>query len=271
MMKSPLEIAETLCEIGRGKTEVSFDRTFILAMLAGVYIGFGAQLATTVSLDLSHKLGIGFSQLLQGAAFSVGLMLVVISRAELFTGNNLMILSLYDGKIKLKKLLRNWASVYSGNFVGSVILVSIIYRGGLYMMGGNALGVRALEIANAKMSLTFVQALCRGIACNWLVCLAVLMATSASDMTGKMFSCFFPIMTFVACGFEHSIANMYFVPMGLFLKGVDSVVSQSGVDLSNLTWQRFILGNLVPVTIGNIIGGAFFVATLYWYVNLYKH
>jgi len=270
-MMNPLEIAETLCEIGQGKTEISFDRIFILAMLAGVYIGFGSQLATTVSLGLSSKVGIGFSRFLQGAAFSVGLMLVVISRAELFTGNNLMILSLYDGKIKLKKLLRNWVSVYSGNFVGSVLLVSIIFGGGLYAIGGNALGVRALEIANSKVNLTFVQALCRGIACNWLVCLAVLMATSAHDTTGKIFSCFFPIMTFVACGFEHSIANMYFVPMGLFLKGVDSVVRQSGVDLTNLSWQSFILRNLIPVTIGNIIGGAFFVATLYWYVNLYKH
>lgn len=270
-MMNPLEIAETLCEIGQVKTEISFDRIFILAMLAGVYIGFGAQLATTVSLGLSSKVGIGFSRFLQGAAFSVGLMLVVISRAELFTGNNLMILSLYDGKIKLKKLLRNWVSVYSGNFVGSVLLVSIIFGGGLYAIGGNALGVRALEIANSKVNLTFVQALCRGIACNWLVCLAVLMATSAYDTTGKIFSCFFPITTFVACGFEHSIANMYFVPMGLFLKGVDSVVSQSGVDLTNLSWQSFIFRNLIPVTIGNIIGGAFFVATLYWYVNLYKH
>jgi len=270
-MMNPLEIAETLCEIGQVKTEISFDRIFILAMLAGVYIGFGAQLATTVSLGLSSKVGIGFSRFLQGAAFSVGLILVVISRAELFTGNNLMILSLYDGKIKLKKLLRNWVSVYSGNFVGSVLLVSIIFGGGLYAIGGNALGVRALEIANSKVNLTFVQALCRGIACNWLVCLAVLMATSAYDTTGKIFSCFFPITTFVACGFEHSIANMYFVPMGLFLKGVDSVVSQSGVDLTNLSWQSFIFRNLIPVTIGNIIGGAFFVATLYWYVNLYKH
>lgn len=270
-MKSPLEIAETLCEIGQGKTEISFDRTFILAVLAGVYIGFGAQLATTVSLGLSSKVGIGFSRFLQGAAFSVGLMLVVIARAELFTGNSLMMLSLCDRKIDLKKLLRNWVSVYVGNFVGSVLLVSIVFGGGLYEMGGYSLGVRALEIANSKVNLTFVQAMCRGIACNWLVCLAVLMAASAPNTTGKILSCFFPIMTFVASGFEHSIANMYFVPMGLLLKGVGSVVSQSGIDLTNLIWQRFIFRNLIPVTIGNIIGGAFCVATLYWYVNLYKH
>lgn len=268
MTKTPYEIAEVLCKVGRSKTELSLDKMFILAILAGVYIGFGAQLATTVGQDLVYTVGTGFSKFMEGAVFSVGLMLVVIGGAELFTGNNLIMLSLCNRKTTLMGLLRNWTIVYAGNFVGSILLVSIVFGGGLYAMGGNAVGVKALMIANSKVNLTFVQALCRGIACNWLVCLAIWLSVSSDDITGKIFSCFFPIMAFVTSGFEHSIANMYFVPMGIFLKDVPSIVAQSGLDLSNLGWAEFLLKNLLPVTIGNLIGGAFFVATLYWYVYL---
>ncbi len=267
-MKSPKEIAEAVCNVGVVKSQLKITKMFILAMLAGVYIGFGSHLATVVTQDLSTYLGLGFSQFMGGAVFSVGLMLVVIAGAELFTGNTLIMISCLNKKISLKDLMRNWIPVFLGNFAGSILLAAIIFIGQLYTMGGYSLGVRALAIANAKVNIDFVSAIARGIVCNWLVCLAVWLATSSDDIIGKIFSCFFPIMAFVASGFEHSIANMYFLPAGLFLKGVPEVVAKAGLDLSNLTWINFITRNLIPVTIGNIIGGAFFVGTLYCYVYL---
>ena len=268
MMKSPNEIAMAIREAGRKKTRLSLDRMFVLAMLAGAYIGFGAQLATTVSMDMIPRYGVGLTNLVSGTVFSVGLMLVILGGSELFTGNNLILLSHLCGRAKLSYVLRSWTVVYLGNFIGSLTLVLIIYLGGLYTMGSHALGVRALAIASAKVNLGFVELVARGVGCNWLVCLAVWTATSAEDTTGKIFACFFPIMAFVASGFEHSVANMFFVPMGIILKGVPSLVALSNLSLANLTWSGFIINNLVPVTLGNIIGGGFFVATLYWYVYL---
>lgn len=268
MLKKPNEIAVALRESGRKKTQLSLDRMFILGILAGVYIGFGAQLATTVSMDLAPIVGVGLSNLISGGAFSVGLMLVVLGGAELFTGNNLIWLSFLSRRSKATAVFRNWATVFLGNFVGSMLLAILIFVGGFYTIGGNALGIRALTIANGKVNIGFIQLVARGIVCNWLVCLAVWIATSAEDTTGKILACFFPIMTFVASGFEHSIANMFFIPMGILLKGVPNLVSQAGLNIEYLTWTGFLTRNLVPVTIGNIIGGGFFVATLYWYVYL---
>ncbi len=268
MLKKPNEIAVALREAGRRKTQLSLDRMFILGILAGVYIGFGAQLATTVSMDLAPKVGVGLSNLISGGAFSVGLMLVVLGGAELFTGNNLIWLSFLSRRSTATAVLRNWITVFLGNFVGSILLAILIFIGGFYTMGGNALGIRALTIANSKVNIGFMQLIARGIVCNWLVCLAVWTATSAEDTTGKILACFFPIMAFVASGFEHSIANMFFIPIGILLKGVPNLVTQAGLNLEYLTWTGFLTRNLLPVTIGNVIGGGFFVATLYWYVYL---
>ena len=268
MLKKPNEIAVALREAGRKKTQLSLDRMFVLGILAGVYIGFGAQLATTVSMDLAPKVGVGLSNLISGGAFSVGLMLVVLGGAELFTGNNLIWISFLSRRSKATAVLRNWTTVFLGNFVGSILLATLIFIGGFYTMGGNALGIRALTIANGKVNIGFIQLIARGIVCNWLVCLAVWTATSAEDTTGKILACFFPIMAFVASGFEHSIANMFFIPIGILLKGVPNLVSQAGLNLEYLTWTGFLTRNLIPVTIGNVIGGGFFVATLYWYVYL---
>jgi len=247
---------------------ISLDRMFVLAVLAGAYIGFGAQLATTVSMDMAPRYGLGVTNMVSGAVFSVGLMLVILGGAELFTGNNLIWLSHLSGRAKLVQVIKNWVSVYLGNFVGSILLVAIIFLGGLYGMGSNALGLRALAIANAKVNLGFIQLVARGIVCNWLVCLAIWIATSSDNTTGKIMACFFPITAFVASGFEHSVANMFFVPMGIMLRGVPSLVAQSNMNLGNLTWGNFLIRNLLPVTLGNLIGGGFFVATLYWYVYL---
>jgi formate/nitrite transporter len=269
--KSPAAVAESVAQkVGVGKATASWFNLAVLGILAGVYIGFGAALATTVTFDSSNFLGAGVSKLLAGSVFSVGLMLVVIAGAELFTGNNLIMASVLGGHTRLSKLFRNWIIVYIANFVGSMLLVGIMYGTKLWTVSnaatGSTIGIKALSTANAKVNLTFWAALFRGIGCNWLVCLAVWMALSSRDVTGKIFGIFFPIMAFVAMGYEHCIANMYFIPMGIFLKNT-AMAAQSGLDLTNLTWWGgFVVRNLIPVTIGNIIGGSIFVALLYWSV-----
>jgi len=218
-----------------------------------------------VTYDLAKSLGVGFAKFLAGSVFSVGLMLVVIGGAELFTGNCLMLGCRIERKIKAGGVLRNWTIVYLANFAGSLLLVGIMYYSGLWKVGHFGVGAKTLMIANSKVNLSFVEALCRGICCNWLVCLAVRLATAGQDVASKIFAVYFPIMAFVASGFEHSIANMYFIPMGLCLKGNEAVVTASGLfgKLGQLTWGGFLLNNLLPVTIGNIIGGGIFVAGAY--------
>jgi formate/nitrite transporter len=268
-LKSPPEIASAICKVGVEKSKLPLGKMFVLGMLAGVYIGFGCQLMITVTQDLA-SISLGLSQLLGGAVFSVGLMLVVIAGAELFTGNCLMTIPLCSGEIDWRGLTGNWIIVYISNFIRSVLLASIVFLSGLYSMGNYAVGVRAISIANMKVNLPFIQALMRGIGCNWLVCLAVWLANSSDTVTGKILSCIFPIMAFVAIGFEHSVANMYFIPMGIFLKGVPEIMARVREPITNLTWEGFLCNNLLPVTIGNIIGGGFFVGMLYWYAYLRK-
>ncbi|WP_455367312.1 formate/nitrite transporter family protein [[Eubacterium] cellulosolvens] len=263
-MKKPKEIAEAICEVGIRKTSISIERLFLLSILAGAYIGFGSQLMTTVIQDSEFYIGKGFTQFLGGSVFSVGLILVVIGGAELFTGNNLMVIACARNRISILKLLKNWTVVYLGNLGGSLLLAFIVFYAALYTMGGDALGIKAISIANTKANLSFIEALCRGIGCNWLVCLAVWLAESADNIIGKIFAVFFPIMAFVAIGFEHSVANMYMIPMGIFLKDFTSL-SNSGLELTNLTWTGFT-NNLIPVTIGNIIGGTLFVGLMYTYI-----
>ncbi len=270
--KNPATVADTLTRtVCVAKTQASALKLTILGILAGAYIGFGAQLAIMVTHDMATFLGVGMAKLIGGAVFSVGLMLVVIAGAELFTGNNLIFLAVLDRQVSVSRLLRNWTIVYFANFLGSLLLVLLMYWSGLWKTDGGLVGAKALSIANAKVNLTFLQAFARGIMCNWLVCLAVWMATSARTVVGKIWAIFFPIMAFVASGFEHSVANMFFIPMGLALKGQAAIVSAAGLTdkLSHLTIGGMVM-NLIPVTLGNIVGGAFFVATLYWVVYLRK-
>ncbi|HDP95315.1 MAG TPA: formate/nitrite transporter family protein [Candidatus Aminicenantes bacterium] len=266
--KNPATIAADLANsVCVKKVKSSVFNLTVLGILAGVFIGFGAWLATVVGHDMGANLGLGMTKFMMGAVFSVGLMLVVIAGAELFTGNNLIVLSVLEKKASFGGLMRNWSIVYVANLVGSVLLALIIFYGGLWKMGGNAVGNFAMGIANGKVDLAFWPALFRAIGCNWLVCLAVWMALSSRDTVGKVFAIFFPIMAFVASGFEHSIANMFFIPMGLLLK----TVGLAGVDASsNLNMYGFLVRNEIPVTLGNIVGGAFFVATLYWSVYIRK-
>jgi len=270
--KTPAAVAEIVAQtMGVTKCSASWFNLVILGILAGVYIGFGAAFATLVGSDASKFVGVGLGQLFAGAVFSVGLMLVVIAGAELFTGNNLILASVLGKHASIGKLFRNWAIVYVANLVGSLLLVAIMFATDLWKGNGMAIGIKALNIANAKVNLDFWVALFRGIGCNWLVCLAVWMALASRDVVGKIFAIFFPIMAFVALGFEHCVANMYFIPMGIFLKDTEAAILATSanptLDLSNLTWgYGFIVKNLIPVTIGNIIGGSGFVGLLYWSV-----
>jgi formate/nitrite transporter len=263
--KGPSTIAETVSrKVGVGKTTSPWLSVLILGILAGAYIGFGGVLATSVTFDLPQFLGTGFTKFLSGSVFSLGLMLVIIAGAELFTGNNLMISSVMTRDITFGKMLKRWGLVYVANFIGSILIVSLFYFSGLWKTGGGALGEAAVRIASGKVTLSFTEALFRAIGCNWIVCLAVWMALSARQTVGKIFAIFFPIMGFVAIGFEHSVANMYFIPMGLFLKDFAGVATPNGFNPELLNWGSFAVRNLIPVTIGNIIGGVVFVGMSYW-------
>ncbi|MDD4833284.1 MAG: formate/nitrite transporter family protein [Lutispora sp.] len=244
---TPKEIAQATIDAGAGKAKLSIMQMLILGMFAGAFIGFGGQGAITISQTYA-SIDVGMSKFLFAAAFPVGLMLVVICGAELFTGNNLMVLGCLNCNYKVKDLLRNWGFVYLANFIGSVILAYLVAKSGL-MTGAAA--EKAIGIANAKVAIPFGAAIIRGILCNILVVLAVWMATGARDIIGKIFSCWFPIMLFVLCGFEHSVANMYFAPLGMFL----------GAPIS---WGQIWMNNLIPVTIGNLIGGALIVPLSYF-------
>jgi formate/nitrite transporter len=263
--QAPKTIAETVAQkVGVGKATSPWLSVLVLGVLAGAYIGFGAMLATTTTFDLAAHMGTGFTRFLSGAVFSLGLMLVVIAGAELFTGNNLMISSALSGQIGFGKMLGRWALVYAANFAGAILVSLIWVFSGLWKMGDGALGAYAVKAALGKVNLTFLEALLRGIGCNWLVCLAVWMALASRQIIGKIFAIFFPIMGFVALSFEHSVANMYYIPTALFLKDWLGVALPAGADPANLSWLGFLWRNLLPVTIGNIIGGAVFVGMSYW-------
>lgn len=307
----PPEIAGVASGIGEKKASLSLGKLLALGILAGAYIGFGANLATTIGCDINKFLGNGIGQLVFGAVFSTGLMLVVIGGAELFTGNNMfMAISALDGRIGWSPVLWNWVVVWIANFIGSLLLVYIV-AGGFYGTGpdgaasvglfGGAVGAKSLLIAKGKMELTWGAAFCRAILCNWLVCMAVWLALASKDVVGKVFGIFFPIMAFVASGFEHSVANMFFIPMGLEVAQIPAIVDvaaktvlspdqaallasggvlpaeaiaamdkfKAGVQ-ALFSWKAFFFRNLIPVTLGNIVGGGFFVATFYWFSYLKK-
>ncbi|MEM7825318.1 MAG: formate/nitrite transporter family protein [Candidatus Aenigmatarchaeota archaeon] len=260
MMKNPKEVAEEAVEVFTSKATQNAKRMLILSFLAGVFIAFGAELSILVSFDL-RDFSLGFSRFLAGSVFSFGLMLVVLTNSELFTGNCLMIIPLLKGEINKKQFLKSWGIVYLGNLLGSLFFSFLIFFSGIY---SNGIAGYAVEVAANKTNLTFLEAFLRGIACNWLVTLAVWLSLTGTNMLEKMIGIYFPIMAFVASGFEHSIANMFFIPLGILLK--DFVTPQT--DITSLTIYGFFFKNLIPVTIGNIIGGAVFVGLIYWYVYL---
>jgi formate transporter len=261
------DIAVKAENLGVKKAGMDTFSTLVLAFLAGAFIALGAVFATTVTTD-AGVLPYGIGKLLGGLAFCLGLILVVVGGAELFTGNNLIVMAWASGRIRTRSLARNWALVYIGNFIGAVGTALLVYLSGQYTFADGAVGQNILAIANSKAGLDFGQALVLGMMCNVLVCLAVWLTYSAEDTTDKIMAILFPITAFVAIGFEHSIANMYFIPIGLLIQWLDpAFVAAAGIDVANLTVGGF-LNNLIPVTIGNIVGGALMVAGVYWFVYL---
>ena len=268
----PAELAKAFAKIGEDKAMLPMGRMFLLGVLAGVYIGFGSHLATTVSTGNGELFGV--TRFLTGAVFSVGLMLVVVAGAELFTGNNLMTVALCSRRIMLAGMFRNWAVVYVGNLAGSILLALIVALGSGLLAG--PVGATAIKIAAMKTSAAPVGDInhnlaffLRGIGCNWLVCLAVYMAAASRDVTGKLLSCFFPIMAFVASGFEHCVANMYFIPAGIFALHFEAARVGSALspqDLAGLNWASMWTQNLISVTLGNIVGGGVFAGMIYFWV-----
>ena len=270
----PREIALKAEAIGVQKTRLDFLSLVALAVLAGAFIGLGAMFATTVLAGVDGVLPFGVSRLLSGVVFCLGLILVVVGGAELFTGNNLMVMAWAAGKVSPREMLRAWAIVYVGNFIGAVGTAGIVFLSGQYLSGKGSVAGVALTIATNKVSLSFEHGLFLGILCNVLVCLAVWLAYSARTTADKIMPIVFPVSAFVVAGFEHSVANMYFIPLGLFIKAWAPAVmwTQIGATSANyaaLTWAGLV-DNLIPVTLGNIIGGGGLVGLVYWFVYLRK-
>ncbi len=268
----PAEMARRAEQIGVRKAGADPVTVLLLAVLAGAFIALGALFATT-TLTGSSALPYGVARLLGGLAFTLGLTLVIVGGAELFTGNNLIVMAWASRKVPTLALLRNWALVYFGNFIGSVATAALVYGSGQYTFANGQVGATALAIASGKALLPFSQALLLGILCNALVCLAVWLAYSARTTGDRIAAIVLPIAAFVAAGFEHSVANMYFFPIALFIRAGAGpefwlAIDRSADQFSHLTWERFIVGNLLPVTMGNIVGGALLVGAVYWLAYL---
>ena len=252
---TPKQIAELVNNVGIKKANLPFLQTITLSILAGAFIAFGGMFYTMVITD--SALGLGPTRLLGGLAFSLGLVLVVVAGAELFTGNNLIIIAWSEKKITTAQLLRNWGIVYIGNFIGALACAWFVHYSGTLDIANGAVAKTALNIAQGKVALSSSQAFMRGILCNTLVCLAVWLCFAAHTVSGKILAILFPISAFVALGFEHSVANMYLIPIGMLQEGATITVAD-------------FIQNLIPVTFGNILGGSLFVALVYWICYLRK-
>jgi formate transporter len=271
----PPEMAAKAAQIGVKKAHLDLVSMFVLAVLAGAFIALGAIFATTVVAGAAGALPFGVTRLLAGLVFSLGLILVIVGGAELFTGNTLIVMAWAGGSVSTRLLVQNWAVVFAGNFAGALATALLTFASGQYTFGAGAIGLAALATASSKVSLGFVEAVALGILCNALVCLAVWLTFSARTTTDRILCIVPPISAFVAAGFEHSIANIYFIPIGLLIKfGAPptfwATIGKTAADYPALTWENFLLANLLPVTIGNIIGGTLLVGAVYWFVYLRK-
>jgi formate/nitrite transporter len=253
-------MAERAEDVGIAKATLPVGRMLPLAVLAGAFVAFGALFSTVVSTSGDGSIPYGPSRLLAGMVFSLGLVLVVVGGAELFTGNNLVVMAWASRRVTTWSVLRSWAVVYVGNFAGAVAVAWLVHQSGVLDSADGAVRERALDTAAAKTDLAFGQAVVRGVLANVLVCLAIWLCLSARSVVDKVAAIVLPVSAFVAAGFEHSVANMYFVPVGLFTGGAGS--------RSGLSWERFLTKNLVPVTLGNLIGGVVLVGLVYWFVYL---
>ena len=249
----PAQIALLVEQVGVRKATLPAVPMLALGLLAGAFIAFGAMFFTLVMTD--NPMGLGPGRLLGGLAFSLGLILVVVGGAELFTGNNLVVMAWAERKITTRQLARNWILVYLANLAGSLGTALMVHWSGVLDLGGGAVAATAGAIAEAKVALGFTEAFFRGILCNVLVCLAIWLCFAAHDVPGKVLAIVFPISAFVALGFEHSVANMYLIPVAM-IAGADGITPAGFV------------GNLIPVTLGNVVGGGVLVALVYWLIYL---
>jgi formate transporter len=271
----PGEMASKAQSIGIKKANVDFLSTFALAIMAGAFIALGCIFFTISQTTGGVAVPWGLMRVVGGFTFSLGLILVIVGGAELFTGNNLIIMAWASRQLSTYRVLRNWGIVYIGNFLGAIITAAFVFWGQHYEMDKGAVGLTALNIGLGKIDLDFFQALILGILCNAMVCMAVWLTYSARTVLGRVTAIIFPVAGFVAAGFEHCVANMYFIPFALLIKvGAPASFWQSigttAASYNDLTWGSFIVKNLIPVTIGNMIGGVFFVALAYWVIYLHK-
>ncbi|MCI8608498.1 MAG: formate/nitrite transporter family protein [Firmicutes bacterium] len=264
---NPSEILQTVIGTGKLKADANAIRLIILGILAGVFIAFAGFASNTASCNLLMETdSFGVGKILSGTIFSGGLVMVVLAGGELFTGNTLITAAVLDRSVSIGKMIRNWLIVYISNFVGAVLFAFLISKTDLLSGGAGVLGAYTLKVAAAKVNITFIHGFITGLLCNWLVCLAVWISFGADSTIGKIFSMFFPIWIFVTSGFEHSVANMFFIPAGIFVKsaGYGDIVGLTAESLNQLTWANMFVNNLLPVTLGNIVGGALCVAGAYW-------
>ena len=272
-MNTPKEITQNYAALGVTKTQYPTSKMLVLGIFAGLALalsGVGATIAmaTVAGTTLSYV-----GKLLSAIVFPAGLAIILIAGGELFTSNSLIIIAVLDKQVKLTAMFKNWFFVYLGNFIGSMVVVLVTVYGGTYSLFGNAAAVTAISTAVAKVSLPFLDIMLRAVFCNFLVCVAVFMSFAAKDVVGKIAALFLPIMLFVLSGYEHSIANMYFIPTGLLTVRFYDYYHAYGAaynlpDLASLTWGALFLKNLIPVTIGNIIGGSGFIGVICWFLYL---
>ncbi len=258
-MKSPAEIAKKYESIGESKANAPVGKTFLLAILAGAFIalgGLGSQIASLCSPDPSS------ARVISSVIFPIGLFMVLVGGAELFTGNCLITIPVLSGKAKVSGMLKNWVVVYFGNMVGGFIIAALAAFSHIYSFNGDALATSVINTAITKSTISFSDALLRGILCNILVCMAVWCSFAADELAGKVLALWLPVMLFIVCGFEHCIANMYFIPAGMLASFVH------GIPAEGLSLFNFFVTNLIPVTIGNIIGGGICVGSMYYAIYL---
>jgi len=266
-MFTPKEVAQNVIGIGKAKATNSPWKLFLLGILAGMFIALAAVGANTASSVIENA---SVAKLVGACVFPVGLAMVLIAGSELFTGNSLIIISVLEKEAKFSQMLKNWLFVYVGNFVGALLIALLVNGSGQLDLFGGALAATTIKAAATKASLDFGKAILLGILCNFLVCIAVWMSFAAKTVGGKIAGLFLPIMLFVLAGFEHSVANMYYVPSGLFAMNAYPDVAAGIANIGNLTWGNFFVNNLIPVTIGNVIGGVGLVGCLYWLIYLKK-
>lgn len=273
-ISTPPQIVAANMNAAKGKTELPLGRMILLGIFAGMFIAGGASASSLAMHAISN---VGLARLVAGTIFPVGLMMIVLVGGELFTGDCLMIMGCVHGKFSVSKMVKVLTVVYLSNLVGSLLFAGLVYASGQYNYTNGMLGAFTIKVALGKVNLSFGAAVASGILCNIFVCMAVLMATAARDISGKIWGIFFPILTFIVSGYEHCVANMYYIPAGIFAKASSTYASlamesygYTTLQLDSLNWANFVVKNLIPVTIGNILGGMVFVGLPLYLIHRQK-